>query len=75
MFGGGFGFSGGSKRRNSKTRGDDVLYHMNLSFEEAVYGCEKDIKIGDWLEFEITFACMYSLCTSKDVKIIYKGEI
>jgi len=45
MFGGGFGFSGGNKRRNTKTRGDDVLYHMNLSFEEAVYGCEKDIKI------------------------------
>jgi len=40
-----------------------------------IQDCEKDIKIGDWLEFEITFACMYSLCTSKDVKIIYKGEI
>ena len=52
MFGGGFGFSGGgNKRRNTKTRGDDVLYHMNLSFEEAVYGCEKDIKI------DTTVAC------------------
>ena len=46
MFGGGFGFSGGrSGRRNAKTRGDDVLYHMDLTFEEAVFGCEKDLKI------------------------------
>lgn len=44
MFGGGFGFSG-SRKRNSKSRGDDVLYHMNLTFEEAVFGCEKDVKI------------------------------
>lgn len=45
MFGGGFGFSGGSRKKNSRTRGDDVLYHMNLTFEEAVFGCEKDIKV------------------------------
>ena len=45
MFGGGFGFSSGSRKRNSKSRGDDVLYHMNLSFEEAVFGTSKDIKI------------------------------
>ena len=45
MFGGGFGFSGSSRHRNTKTRGNDVLYHMNLSFEEAVFGCEKDVKI------------------------------
>ena len=45
MFGGGFGFSNRGSRRNTKTRGDDVLYHMDLSFDEAVFGCEKDIKI------------------------------
>lgn len=44
MFGSGFGFSGRG-RRNTKTRGDDVLYHMNLTFEEAVFGCKKDIKL------------------------------
>ena len=44
MFGSGFGFSN-SSRRNSKVRGEDVLYHMNLTFEEAVFGCEKDIKV------------------------------
>ena len=45
MFGGGFGFSGSSRRRNTKTRGEDVLYHMDLTFEEAAFGCEKDVKI------------------------------
>ncbi len=44
MFGGGFGFSG-SRKRNGKTRGEDVLYHMDLTFEEAAFGCEKDIKV------------------------------
>ena len=34
MFGGGFGFSsrGGSSRQSRKSRGEDVLYHMNLTF-------------------------------------------
>ena len=45
VFGGGFGFSGNSRRKNTRTRGDDVLFHMNLTFEEAVFGCEKDVKI------------------------------
>ena len=47
MFGSGFGFSGrgSSGRRTRQTRGDDVLYHMDLSFDEAVFGCEKDVKI------------------------------
>ena len=50
MFGSGFGFSNRGSRRNSKTRGEDVLYHMNLSFDEAVFGCEKDIKIDTSVE-------------------------
>ncbi len=45
MFGGGFGFSGSTRRRNARTRGDDVLYHMNLTFEEAVFGTSKEVKI------------------------------
>jgi len=44
MFGNGFGF-GSRGRKSTRTRGDDVLYHMDLSFEEAVFGSEKDIKI------------------------------
>ena len=45
MFGGGFGFSNSARRRNTKTRGEDVLYHMDLTFDEAVFGCDKDVKI------------------------------
>ncbi len=48
-FGGGFssfGFDdfafGGKKRRRSR-RGSDSLYKMNITFDEAVYGCEKEI--------------------------------
>ena len=45
---GGFGFSTrGSSRRsaNGPRRGNDVLYKMTIDFEEAVFGCKKDIKI------------------------------
>ncbi len=45
MFGGGFGFSGRGSRKSAKTRGSDVLYRMNLTFEEAAFGCKKDIKV------------------------------
>ena len=47
MFGGGFGGYGGNSRSRSsrKVRGDDILRGINLTFEEAVYGCEKDLKL------------------------------
>ena len=42
--GGGFGgFGGGGNRRNAPQRGDDVYTRINISFEEAVRGCKKDI--------------------------------
>ena len=42
----GFGFSSGNRRSsNGPRRGNDVLYRMKISFEEAVFGCKKDIKI------------------------------
>lgn len=41
MFGG-RGYGRGSKRAR---RGSDLLQKINLTFEEAVYGCEKDIKV------------------------------
>ena len=43
MFGGGFGYSG--RRSSRKTRGSDLLREVRLTFEEAIYGCEKDLKI------------------------------
>lgn len=47
LFGGGFGgFSSSSSRTSSrKQRGSDMLLRMNLTFEEAVFGCEKDIDV------------------------------
>lgn len=41
---GGFGFSSNSRRSaNGPRKGNDVLYRMTISFDEAVHGCEKDI--------------------------------
>ncbi len=41
FFGGGFG--GGGGRRNGPVRGDDVYTRITISFEEAAFGCKKDI--------------------------------
>ena len=42
----GFGFGGASSRSSSRARrGNDTLYQMNISFEEAVFGCKKDIEV------------------------------
>ncbi len=44
FFGG--GASSGSSRRNGPIRGEDIAYRINLSFEEAAFGCKKDISYG-----------------------------
>lgn len=41
----GFNFGGGSRRRNGPSKGRDRLVRMNLTFEEAVFGCKKSINI------------------------------
>ena len=45
----GFGFGGSSsssRRSTNRARsGNDVLYHMTISFDEAVHGCKKDISL------------------------------
>ncbi|MBD3247832.1 molecular chaperone DnaJ [Candidatus Falkowbacteria bacterium] len=43
-FGDMFGFGGGSSRRRGPRRGSDIEMIMSLSFEEAVFGTEKEIK-------------------------------
>ena len=46
FFGGGFG--GGSRsssRRNAPRRGDDLSVRLQLTFEEAAFGCTKDITV------------------------------
>ncbi len=44
-FGGGFGFGGGTRQRSGPERGADLRYNINISFEEAVFGCKKEITI------------------------------
>ena len=39
---GGMGGMGGS-RRNAPVQGDDLQYRLTISFEEAAFGCEKEI--------------------------------
>ncbi len=43
IFGGGFG-GGGSRRQNGPIRGDNIRLRLTLDFEEAVFGCKKDIQ-------------------------------
>ena len=43
IFGGGFGRSGA--RRNAPKRGADLETEVSVSFEEAAFGCEKDIHL------------------------------
>lgn len=45
IFGGGFGGFGGRSRRNAPRRGSDLSQYINLSFEEAAFGCKKKINI------------------------------
>ena len=43
FFGGGFG--GGQARRNGPVRGETIRTSISISFEEAAFGCEKDVVI------------------------------
>ena len=41
-----FGFGGSSARRNGPQRGESVRVGVTLSFEEAAFGCKKEISVG-----------------------------
>ena len=48
MFGGGFGgfsdiFGGGRSRKRGPSRGADLQYNLTINFEEAIFGCSKEI--------------------------------
>jgi len=46
IFGNGFGFNfGGGSRGNQARKGRDSILSMNLTFEEAVFGTEKEIRL------------------------------
>ena len=40
-----FGGGSSSRRRYGPIQGDDVEYTLNLTFEEAIFGCEKEISL------------------------------
>ncbi len=42
---GGFGGSGGGARRNAPRKGENVHVNLSVSFEEAAFGCSKEINI------------------------------
>ena len=46
MFGGFGGFGGGTRQaRNGPRRGADIQKRMNITFDEAVFGCKKEIRL------------------------------
>ena len=46
IFGGAFGFGGSSRRKSSRPmKGEDSLVKITLTFEEAVFGCKKTVKL------------------------------
>lgn len=45
IFGGGFGGFGGSSRRNGPVRGADIRNIIEITFEEAAFGCKKNIDV------------------------------
>ncbi|MBR2894933.1 MAG: molecular chaperone DnaJ [Oscillospiraceae bacterium] len=44
FFGGGFG-GGGGRTRNGPQRGESIRMRLTLTFEEAAFGCEKDVAV------------------------------
>ena len=44
LFGGGFG-GGGSSRRNGPQKGETIRTGVAISFEEAAFGCEKEVTV------------------------------
>ena len=45
LFGGSFGFGNKSRSRSRKAKGEDLLIKIDLTFEEAVFGCQKELKV------------------------------
>ncbi len=45
IFGSFFGGQGGGQRRQQRTRGNDVQTHLDLTFEQAVFGTEVELNL------------------------------
>lgn len=63
LFGGGFGgfggFGGGQQRRNGPRQGEDVRSNVTIGFEEAAFGCSREL---DVQKVEDCSACKGSGC-------------
>ena len=42
------GTSAGAQRRSGTQRGADLRYELTITFEEAVFGCQKEIELPRW---------------------------
>ncbi len=42
------GFGGQTRQRTAARPGDDLIYALNLSFEEAIFGTEKEVEINTY---------------------------
>src|SRR3989440_843340 len=42
------GATASSQRRSGTQRGADIRYELTISFEEAVFGCQKEIELSRW---------------------------
>ena len=45
LFGGGFGGGRSSAQQNAPRRGENIMSRLELTFEEASFGCEKEVTI------------------------------
>ena len=45
LFGGGFGGGRSSSQQNAPRRGENIMSRLELTFEEAAFGCEKEVTI------------------------------
>ena len=43
-----FAGSAGTQRRSTTQRGADLRYELTITFEEAVFGCQKEIELPRW---------------------------
>ncbi len=43
-----FAGAAGSQRRTGTQRGADIRYELTITFEEAVFGCQKEIELPRW---------------------------
>ena len=61
IFGDFFGGGGGAQRRNGPARGQNLSAELEITFEEAAFGCEKEITFG---RIEPCSTCSGSGCKS-----------